>query len=178
MWNRIHLMFRTQLLNNFSMNNFKQNGYGLIEIIIVVTIGVVVFLAVSGCLNSFLKISIQNTDTTEALFLAKSSLEQARAVRDEDWANISSLTPESSYYFTSNLASPAKWISQVGTGSEDKYTIWITVSEVRRDGDDNIVSAGGTYTDANTLKITSNVSWSTTDGVKQIKLFEYLTDFR
>lgn len=160
------------------MNNSKQNGYGLIEIIIVVTIGVVVFLAVSGCLNSFLKIAIQNTDTTEALFLAKSSLEQARAVRDEDWGNISSLTLGDSYYFTSDLASPAKWITQAGTKSEDRYTIWIIVSEVQRDINDNIVSTGGTYTDLNTLKITSNVSWSTTDGAKQIELFEYLTNFR
>ncbi len=160
------------------MNSSKQNGYGLVEIIIVVTIGIMVFLSVSGCLNSFLKIAIQNTDTTESLFLAKSSLEQARAVRDEDWVNISSLIPGNSYYFTSNLASPAKWISQMGTKSEDKYTIWVVVSEVERDNDHNIVSAGGTYTDLNTLKITSNVSWSDSSGAKQIELFEYLTNFR
>jgi len=166
-----------QLLNKLFMNSSKQNGYGLVEIIIVVTVGIMVFLAVSGCLNSFLKIAIQNTSTTESLFLAKSSLEQARAVRDEDWANISSLTLGSSYYFISNLASPAKWISQAGTKSEDKYTVWIIVSEVQRDGDDNIVSVGGTV-DSNILKITSNVSWSDTSGAKQIELFEYLTNFR
>ena len=171
-------MFQTQPLNKFFMNSSKQNGYGLVEIIIVVTVGIMVFLAVSECLNSFLKIAIQNTDTTESLFLAKSSLEQARAVRDEDWANISSLTPGNSYYFTSNLDSPAKWISQTGTKSEGKYTIWVVASEVERDNNDDIVSTGGTYTDSNTLKITSNVSWITTDGAKQIELFEYLTNFR
>lgn len=172
-------MFGEQrLLNKFFMNNSKQNGYGLVEIIIVVTIGAMVFLAVSGCLNSFLKLAIQNTNTTEALFLAKSSLEQARAVRDENWENISSLTLGDSYYFISDMGSPAKWITQAGTRSEGKYTAWMIISEVQRDDSDNIVSVGGTYTDSNTFKITSNVSWSTADGAKQIELFEYLTNFR
>jgi len=160
------------------MNDSKQNGYGLIEIIVVASIGIMVFLSVSKCLTSFLKIALHNINTTEALFLAKSSLEQARAVRDEDWVNISSLNLGDSYHFDSNGASPEKWIAQTGTKSEDKYTIWIVVSEVQRDGNDDIVSSGGTYTDLNTLKITSNVSWLTTNGTERISLFEYLTNFR
>ena len=159
------------------MENSKQNGYGLIEIIVVASIGIMVFLGVSKCLNSFLKIAIYNMNTTEALFLSKSSLEQARAVRDEDWVNISSLNIGDSYYFDSNGANPEKWIAQAGTKNEDKYIIWITVSEVQRDINDDIVSSGGTN-DANTLKVTSNVSWLTTNGAKQIELFEYLTNFR
>ncbi|MCK5466015.1 hypothetical protein KAI56_00760 [Candidatus Parcubacteria bacterium] len=159
------------------MDNSKQNGYGLIEIIVVASVGLMIFLSISNCLNSFLKISINNVNTTEALFLAKSSLEQARAVRDEDWTNISSLNLSDSYYFDSNGDSPEKWISQTGTKSEGRYTIWITISEVQRDGNDDIVSSGGTVDD-NTLKITSNISWLTTSGTEQISLFEYLTNFR
>lgn len=170
----------------YSMSDSKQNGYGLIEIIVVTTIVIMVFLGVSECLNSFLKIALQNTNATEALFLARSSLEQARAVRDEgnegegdfDWVNIPGLVPGDPYYFETNGASPAKWVAQPGTKSEGKYTIWITTSEVRRDGNHDIVSSGGVGTDSNTLKITSNVSWSTASGAKQINLFEYLTNFK
>jgi type II secretory pathway pseudopilin PulG len=158
------------------MNKSKQNGYGLIEIIITVAIGMMVFLGVSEYLNSFLRASLKNINTTEALFFAKSSLEQARAVRDEDWANISSLNPGDSYSFDSNGVSPEKWIAQLGTRSEGKYTMWIIVSEVQRDGNDNIVPVGGP--DENTFKITSNVSWPTASGTEQISLFEYLTNFR
>lgn len=159
------------------MNAYKKNGYGLIEIIIVVTVGTMVFLSVSECLNSFLKMSIQNANTTEALFLAKSSLEQARAFRDEDWTNISSLTPGNSYYFEPDGSSPEKWIAQPGTKSEDQYTIGITVSEVQRDGNDDIASSG-VYIDENTFKIISTASWLTANGLKQVSLFEYLTNFR
>ena len=167
------------------MNNFKQNGYGLIEILVVASVGMVVFLSISNCLNSFLKTSINNVNTTEALFLARSSLEQARAVRDEDnegegdldWINIPSFAIGNSYCFKSSGANPAKWAAQPGTKSEERYTIWITVSEVQRDEFFDIVSSGGTV-DNNTLKVTSNVSWLTTSGTEQVTLFEYLTNFR
>ena len=159
------------------MNDSKQNGYGLIEIILVVTVGVMVFLSVSVCLISFMKVALLNIDNTESLFLAKSSLEQARAVRDEDWTNISDLVLENSYHFDSNGTSPEKWIAQTGTKSEDKYTVWITISEVRRDSNDDIVPVGGTV-DVDTLKVVSNVSWSAASGAKQISLYEYLTNFR
>lgn len=159
------------------MNDSKQNGYGLIEIILVVTVGVTVFLSVSVCLISFMKVALLNIDNTESLFLAKSSLEQARAVRDEDWANISDLVLGNSYHFDSNGTSPEKWIAQTGTKNEDKYTVWITISEVRRDGNDDIVPIGGTV-DVDTLKVISNVSWSAASGAKEISLYEYLTNFR
>ena len=175
-----------QLLSKLSMNNSKQSGYGLIEIIVVTTVVTLVFLGVSGCLNSFLKIALQNTDTTEALFLAKSSLEQARIVRDEgnagagdlDWMNISGLVPGNSYYFESEGADPENWTAQPGTESVDKYTVWIEASGVQRDNSNHDIISSGGYTDNNTLKITSYVSWSTTSGTKQISLFEYLTNFR
>ena len=160
------------------MNNSKQNGYGLIEIIIVATVGVTVFLSVSVCLISFMKVALLNIDNTEALFLAKSSLEQARAVRDEKWENISGLVLEYPYHFDpSEETSPEKWVALPETKSEDKYTIWVTISEVRRDGNDDIVSVGGDV-DGNTLKVVSNVSWSASSGAKQISLYEYLTNFR
>lgn len=170
------------------MNNSKQNGYGLIEIIIVTTVVILVFLGVSECLNSFLRIALHNTDTTEALSLAKSSLEQARAVRDEDnegagdldWMNISGLdplVPVDFYSFKSDGGSPAKWESQSAKKTVGKYTVWIEISEVRRDSNDDIISSGG-YIDDNTLKITSYVSWSAASGAKQVSLFEYLTNFR
>ena len=159
------------------MINSKQNGYGLVEVIIVSTLGIMVFLGISGALNSFLKIAIMNIDNTEALFLARSSLEQARAVRDEDWNNICSLTPGDSYYFEADGVSPKKWIAKTGTKVEDGYTVWIVVSKVQRDGDGNI-SPSGTTDDDDTLKITSNVSWSAAGSAEQINLFQYLTNFR
>ena len=133
-----------------------------------------------------MKVALQNTDTTEALFLAKSSLEQARIVRDEgnegagelDWMNISGLVVGGHYHFATEGANPENWTAQSGKTSEGKYTVWIEASRVQRDNTSHDIISSGGYTDPNTLKITSHVLWSTASGAKQISLFEYLTNFR
>lgn len=165
------------------VNNFKQNdsaphaikGFGLIEIILVVAVGAGVFLSIEQYLSLSLKATAQNISRVEAMYLAESSLEQARAIRDANWASISGLTPGANYYFAADASSPQKWAAQSGTKSIGKYTVWITTSQVRRDASDNIVSSGGTI-DANTLKITSNVSWTENGAAKQVTLSAYLTN--
>ncbi|MBU3965536.1 hypothetical protein KKA96_04130, partial [Patescibacteria group bacterium] len=83
------------------VNNFKQNGltqlttkgFGLIEIILVVAVGAGVFLSIEQYLSLSLKATAQNITRVEAMYLAESSLEQARAIRDASWASVSGLTP-------------------------------------------------------------------------------------
>lgn len=163
------------------MDNFKQKGFGLIEIILAATIAIVVFLSVESYLNFSLKVAAEDVSQTEALYLAKSLLEQARGVRDENdgWENnISSLALDSPYYFQASGTSPEKWAPVSGNQTVGKYTIWFDVSSVERDaGNGNIVASGGVI-DGNTLKFTSHVSWSERSGAKHIDLFEYLTNFR
>ncbi len=157
------------------MNNLKQVGFGLIEIILVVTIGAGVFLSIEQYLNLSLRATAQNINRVEALYLAESSLEQARALRDVNWSAISGLTVGANYYFTADTSNPQQWIAQAGTKSIGKYTVWITTSQVLRDVGDNIVSAGGVI-DANTAKITSKVSWTENGTAKQITLSAYLAN--
>ncbi len=160
------------------MINIKQKGYGLIEIIVVIAIGAIVFFSVEQYLNLSTRIALEDIKKTEALYFAKSSLEQARAIRDENWDNIYNLTPDSAYHFEENSSGPEKWIAVPGNRDTGMYRLWTVVSSVQRDNaTDNIVSGGGTV-DENTLKITSNVLWTTRSGIKQIELSEYLTNFR
>lgn len=159
------------------MNNLNQKGFGLIEIVLVATIAIVVLLSVAEYLNYSLKIASMDISQTEALYFAKSSLEQARAVRDENWANISALVKGDEYHFEADISNPQKWVSVSGTKIVGKYTAWIVSSDVYRDVNDDIVSAGGSL-DANTIKITSSVTYLTREGTKQIDLYEYLTNFK
>lgn len=154
-----------------------KNGFGLIEILLVVGVGMATFLGIEQYLNLSLKAAIQDSYQTEALYWAKSNLEQARAVRDEDWALISALTVGNQYNFIANGATPEKWIAQMGTRSESRYTVWFTVSQVQRDANSDIVAIGG-IVDPNTLKINSNVSWLENGATKQISISEYLVNFK
>jgi len=158
------------------MNNLKQNGFGLVEIIIVTSLSFIVLLGVTSYLNSSLKIASEGVNKVEALSYARSSLEQARALRDADWSNISGLTLDSNYYFDEVGSIPDAWVSVLGQKTIGKYTIWVVPSSVLRDGNDDIALAG--TIDPKTIKITSSVSYYSSGSLKQIDLFAYLTNFR
>jgi Tfp pilus assembly protein PilV len=160
------------------MNNFNQKGFGLVEIIIAATIGMIVLLSVATYLNFSLKIAAEDINRTEALYFAKSSLEQARSIRDEDWTNINILARGDEYHFKADTScDPEKWISASGNNIIGRYTIQVVLSDVYRDAVNyDIVSSEGAL-DTETLKITSSVSYPTRDGIKQIEVHEYLTNF-
>ena len=168
------------------MNDSNQKGFGLIEIIVAIAISIVVFVPVVLYLNFSLKIAAEDVSRVEALYLAKSSLEQARSIRDEDWANLSVLTENSAYHFDPNplipipnSPTPRKWVSDTGSNTVGGYTVWVILSSVHRDSatHDIVTPFAGSYEDIKTLKITANVSYMTRNGERQIKLHEYLTNF-
>ncbi len=159
------------------MNNFNQKGFGLIEIIIAATISIIVFLAAILYLNFSLKIAAEDINKMEALYFAKSSLEQARSIRDEDWTIIDTLNRSDEYHFEADAFSPPKWVPVSGSETVGRYTLQFVLSDVYRNAvSDDIVSSGGIL-DTETIKITSSVSYLTRNGTKQIKLHEYLTNF-
>lgn len=172
------------------MNKDQKNGYGVIEILIASTLAVILFLSINGFLNFTLKMAIDDMYRVEALNLAEAQLEEARAVRDEDqssptidpklgWTTINALTFDAPYHFAPSGAGPYKWVSAAGSLAVGKFTKWFTVSAVQRAnvGKGDIVSVGGTV-DPETIKITSHVTWASSQGAQEIVLFEYLTNIK
>ena len=160
------------------INNSDQKGFGLIEMIVAIAIAIVVFVPVVLYLNFSLKIAAEDVSRVEALYLAKSSLEQARSIRDEDWANINALVEGSAYCFKPDLSDPRGWVSDTGSETVGRYTVWVVSSAVHRDSTshDIVIPPSGVL-DPETLKITASVSYMTRDGERQINLHEYLTNF-
>lgn len=172
------------------MNTDQQNGYGIIEILVASTIGVVLFLSVNSFLSLSLKLAIDDMHKVEAIDLAKASIEEARAVRDEDqssptadpklgWNNIYALTRDTAYHFEQSGVGPYKWVSASGGIAVGRYTSWVTISSVQRAnaGKGDIVSSGGTV-DPETIKVTSHVTWMSSNGSQEISLYEYLTNIK
>jgi type II secretory pathway pseudopilin PulG len=164
---------------------FKQMGFGMIEILVAVTVGIVLFLGLQQYLNISLTYANRDTNKTEALYLAKSMLEQARAVRDENWGSIfnPSIDANGKYHFINDgTVSPDKWKTQAGTLVSGKYTMWLKNYEVSRNDTNKDINtdpyAIGVSIDSNTLKITASISWNERGSAKQIDLFEYLANFK
>lgn len=156
-----------------------QAGFGMIEIMVAVTVGIILFLGIEQYLNISLAYASRDNNRIEALYLAKSMLEQARAIRDESWSALSNLTIGNQYKF---IASGGKWAAQSGIGASGKYDMWIETVGVQRDANKNIVSGGGTNDIKDgkfqTLKIIASVSWDEGGVAKQIDLSEYLANFK
>lgn len=172
------------------MDNGRKNGYGIIEILIASTISVILFLSVNSFLNLSLKIAIDDMHKAEALNLARATLEGARAIRDEDkpspdpdpklgWNEISGLTFDAPHHIEASGVGPYDWTPISGSQAVGRYTVWFTVSEVQRAnfGIGDIVSGGG-IVDPQTIKVTSNVTWTSSKGLEQISLYEYLTNIK
>lgn len=153
----------------------------MIEIILVATIGIVLFLSFEQYLNISSNAANQDTDQEEAVYRLGAMLEQARTVRDEDWADISSPPADGAgkYHFTNDGGvSPDKWVASIGPVVDGRYTMWVKNYNVERDVNKNIVPTGTGMIDSGTLKITASVSWSVNGATKQVDLSEYLTDFK
>ena len=160
------------------MNGSNQKGFGLIEIIVAIAIGMVVFVPIVLYLNFSLKIAAEDINRVEALYLVRSSLEQARSVRDGDWTNISALNDGNEYHFEPDTFNPKGWISDAGRDTVGRYTVWVVLSDVYRDSSSHdIIAVSLLPSDPNTLKVTASVSYPTRDGTRQIELHEYLTNF-
>lgn len=144
-----------------------EKGFGIIEIVVAVTIISIALFAISQTAAIYLKQIIQTKNSLKAAYYAEEALEAARSARDQTWANIS--TAGTKY----PVISSGKWtLSATNPGFlEDKFSRSIAVSDVSRDGSDNITTSGGTN-DPDTKKITATISW----GSENIILTTYLTN--
>ena len=154
----------------------KSKGVGLVEILIVLAVVGVGFLAIISFLIFSRGVTFQVARSTEATTLAEEAIEAVRGMRDEGWtANIAPLTSGTTYY---PVVTADKWtLSTTNPGPiSNLYTRTVVVEDVGRDGNDNIVASGGTP-DPNTKKVTATVSWTEATQNKQVVLTTYITNF-
>ena len=154
----------------------KSKGVGLVEIVIVLAVVGVGFLAIISFLIFSRGVTFQVARSTEATALAEEAIEAVRGMRDEGWAsNIAPLTSGATYY---PVVAADKWtLSTTNPGPiSNLYTRTVVVENVGRDGNDDIVSSGG-VNDPNTRKVTATVSWTESTQSKQVVLTTYITNF-
>ena len=156
------------------MKRIQQKGIGMIEVIVSLTIIASAFWFFYGLAVYGLIIQEQNKAKIEALNLTSEAIEAVRSVRNEDWLNLSSLTPDTRYY---PIISENKWILS-DTEPElinENYKRWIVAKKVYRDSNDNISASG--MEDDQTRKITATTEWIRQGKIDQIILVTYLTNW-
>lgn len=150
----------------------KDQGFGLIEIIIVTAI---ITIAIFGFLQAGItsvKLLRNERENLEAHLLAKEAMEAVRSVRDESWtANVAPLANGVIYY---PVVENGKWkLTTVSPGLVNgQYDRFVIFDQVFRDGQDRI-SVSGTI-DTNTRKVTARATTIS----KTIELVTYITNFQ
>ena len=160
------------------MNRIKRAaGFGVIEVLIAsgiigATIFSLYYVFVLGT-----RLSVDAGNKISANFLAEEGLEAARFLRDSSWTdNISGLVSGTAYYLSFDKINSA-WSITAGAQAPVDGTFYrkLTVENVSRDSNDNIVSSGGTL-DPGTKKINIEVAWANRGATSTILLSTYLTD--
>lgn len=118
-----------------------------------------------------LVLSRQSLQETQANFLLEEGSEVVRSFRDGGWVNISNLSTTTTYY----LAYGSTWATTTTASTIDNiFTRTITVSDVKRDVNDDIAASG--TSDSGTKKISVALSWSNGIATSTKTVQFYLTD--
>lgn len=136
-------------------------GISIVEVIIAAAIIMVSVTGIITALLTFLKISNNNTDKTQAVLMLEETQEVVQYIRDKSYAdNIAILDSSDDYYVVWNgLDYSLSTTTQVEKG---KFTRKLNFETVDRDVDDDITESG--TTDTGTRKVTVDISWSNSEG--------------
>lgn len=157
------------------MNNdtFKR-GIGLVEVVVGIAIFVAGVVAIIGGFRFFLVTGLANLNTVKAEFLLEEGFEAVRVMRDNAYdPNITDLVGAGTYYltFTGNT-----WATTTSpTLVDGTFARTISLEEVRRDSNDDIVSSGGSV-DSNTAEVTVTVAWNNRGATTTKSVTGYITN--
>lgn len=155
----------------------SKTGFGLVEIVIASAIISVSVFSLSAVSVLGSRLQSASLEKVRANFLAEEGLEAMRFLRDKSWdINLSSLSQDTNYYVnfsTSTLqwSINSTFISYVDSLFDRK----VTVENVSRDSNDNIVLSGGTN-DPDSKKIIVTVSWQERGATSTVQLGTFLSD--
>ncbi len=153
-------------------------GFGLIEVILGVSVLAVSFFALLSIGRNVTRLSGDVTRSTQADFLLEEGLEAVRGMRDNSWAqNIGKFT---STTYLSFSTSTARWSTT--TAPEIVGGLFyrsITMSNIYRDTSTDDITSGdcGGVLDYNAKKITVTVSWKASTATTTRSFSTYLTNF-
>ncbi len=135
----------------------RQRGFSLIEIVVATSITLAVILPLMNTFTNAFKYASNNLARVQASFLEEEGVEAVRLIRDNGWStNIAPLTRNTPYYLTFNGTS---WVTTTTPNSIDStFTRTVTLSNVYRDGSQNIASSG--TLDTNAVIATVAVAWN------------------
>jgi len=144
-------------------------GFSLVELIVALAVFAVlaagVFYVVTNSYSNF----YGSGDKQSLSEYAQEGIEAARAIRNNSWQDIVDAVGSNGI----TQGSDGLWTFSGSSDTQDALTRVVTIANVERDANGNIVDSGGTE-DPSTKKVTVTVS---ANGISDYVLYTYLTDW-
>lgn len=153
---------------------FNNKGQSVIEVIVAVAILIIIagssVIAILGSLSS----TRLAEEETQATLFSTEGVEAVQSIRNQGWDNLTNGS-----YGVSKAG--GTWVFSGSSDDPDdtnKFSRSVTVVDVERDGEGNIVASGGTVDD-DTKQITSTITWNFTPSRQNtVTLASYLTNWQ
>lgn len=131
-------------------------GQSVIEVIVAVSLMVIIAASsVIAVLGSF-KTSLLAEQETKASFLANQGIEATQSIRNQSWDNLTN-----GNHGLTNSGDTWAFSGTSDTDASGVFTRIITIADVQRNDDGNIVISGGTV-DEDTKQVLSSITWNFT----------------
>lgn len=117
----------------------RQSGITLIEVLIAISIITAMLVAVGLSVTAYVDARAALLDDMKAVYLAEEGYEVLRALRDEDWNTLDTLSLDTTYYF--DLATTTLAVGGTPEVIDGAFTRSFALREVYRDGDDDITAS-------------------------------------
>jgi len=152
----------------------NSQGQSVVEVIVAVAIFIIIagssVIAILGSLSS----TRLAEEETQASLIAVEGLEAVESIRNQDWDNLTNgnyglSKSGGTWTFSGSSDDPD------GTG---KFSRIVTINDVERDGNGDIVTSGGTI-DEDTKSVTSTITWDFTPTRQNtVTLTSFLTNWQ
>src|SRR3989344_5661009 len=110
-------------------------GISLVEVIVGTSLILIAVLSVVSAFNFFLHLGFGNIRTLQAAYLLEEGIEATLLIRDDSWANISSMTVSTPYFLSWSgsfwQATPTEVVI------DQTFERTVTIENVYRDADNN-----------------------------------------
>ena len=127
----------------------------MVEVLVAISIITVAILSAMAVSEKAVQVSRQAFHSEQAAFLLEEGAEIVRILRDNDWANISSLTPGSDYF---TVFAGGTWTLSSTPNTVGIFTRKVSIQEVERDAGTGDITVSGTA-DEGTKLVTVSISW-------------------
>jgi type II secretory pathway pseudopilin PulG len=154
----------------------SQKGVGLVEVLVGSAILSIVLFAFTSSLSLYSRANADAMSRSQALYLAEEALEVVRGLRDASWTtHIAPVTVDTGRGLIFNEVS-STWTIVSSPDTFEEFTRTLTLRDVYRDSNDNIVSDTSEVFDPDSRMVEVEVSWAGVEETQSVRLESVITN--